>query len=113
MTLPRIAPEKVVHLSIAAIESLAVMRLGDRLFVPERECHATGFGIAAMAARSLALGAGGYSRRLSTQQAIALRQRYDLGGRNHGVRFAERRLGYKIRQVGVAQRRRPHKFRLG
>ena len=39
MTLPRIAPEKVVHLSIAAIESLAIMRLGYRFFAPERECH--------------------------------------------------------------------------
>jgi len=54
MTLPRIAPEEVVHISIAAIESFAVMRLGYSLFVPEREFHAAGFGIAAMAARSLA-----------------------------------------------------------
>ena len=47
MALPRIASEEVVHLGITTIESLAVMRLGDCLFVPERECHAAGFGIAA------------------------------------------------------------------
>jgi hypothetical protein len=68
MTLPRIAPEEVIHLGIAAIESLAVMGLGDCLFVPRREFHASGFGIAAIAARSLALGAGGNSRRLSTRR---------------------------------------------
>ncbi len=65
VALPCVALKKVVQFGVAAIEGFPVMRSGDWLLMPCGKPHAS-FGIAAMAARSLAFGAGGFSRRSRT-----------------------------------------------
>lgn len=60
MVLTRIASEKVVHRRIAAVEGLAIMRFRDGFLSPGGKRHSV-WGSAAMAARSFALGLGGFS----------------------------------------------------
>src|ERR1051326_114073 len=71
MALAGIASEEFIHHGIAAIKSLAIMVPCDRLLVPAGKRHVRlgfGLGSAAMAARSLAFGAGGFSSRSRTMR---------------------------------------------
>src|SRR5208283_5809364 len=71
MTLAGVTLQKVINGRIATVERFPIMLFRDRLFVPGGKAHPrfrVGFGIAAMAARSLAFGTGGFSRRFSTKR---------------------------------------------
>src|ERR1035438_533375 len=88
MALASVTLEEVIHRRIATIERLPIMLFRDWLFVPGRNAHRrfrVGFGIAAMAARSLAFGAGGFSSRFSTKRL------------SRSDRSEERRVGKKCR----------------
>ena len=71
MTLQGVALQEIIHRQIATIEGLSIMAFQDRLFVPGGRDHArlhVRFSSAAMAARNLAFGAGGFSSKFSTKR---------------------------------------------
>ena len=71
MSVAGITREEIVHGRIATVERLPIVLFRNRFFVPGGKAHnclRIGFDIRAMAARSLAFCAGGFSSRFSTNR---------------------------------------------
>src|SRR5437016_2097600 len=67
MTLAGVSPEELIERRLVAVKRRTIVLLGNRLFTPIRQGHDRS-GMARAAFRNFALGAGGFSSRLSTRR---------------------------------------------
>src|SRR6266700_225404 len=75
------ALQEFVQRRLAAVKGFTIMSFADRLLVPCREAHGFFFGSARAAARNLAFGLGGCSRRFRTRR-LSLAERWICSARS-------------------------------
>jgi hypothetical protein len=111
MALASVTLEEAIHGRIATIERLPIMLFRDWFFVPGGNAHRrfrAGFDIAAMTARGLAFGAGGFSSRFSTKRLSRSDKTIRSDSSITAFGLPQGGLENKLRQVCVPQRRSAH-----